>query len=103
MGNNIQIASERNRSLLKKALVIVSLWLLVMVSGLSLVYTTETSRGLQNELETMRRQTNELHVEWSKYLLEYSTWAEYGNVQQAAGGKLNMEIPSKEKIVVIER
>lgn len=99
---NRKAATERHQVFFKQGVAVLILWSLVMASGLSVIYSTHNSRRLQHELETMLRQTNDLHVEWNQYLLEYSAWADYSHVETKAGESLHMEIPRAEKIVVVE-
>lgn len=79
------------------------LWFLIMGSGLGVIYSTHLSRQLFNELESKRRVTSELHVEWGQYLLEQSTWASYTRVERIAAERLNMKHPAPENMVVIRR
>ena len=62
-----QTAQRRSIAML---LLIVVLWVSVLASGLAVVYTTHLSRQLFAELDLLKRDTNELHVEWGQYLLE---------------------------------
>ncbi|GAB1265015.1 hypothetical protein NBRC116493_20830 [Aurantivibrio infirmus] len=78
------------------------LWLAVMVSALSVVYSTHKSRQLLNELENFRKETNELYVNRSRYLLEQSTLADYSRVEAVASAELNMSAPEFTQIIVLE-
>jgi len=42
-----------------------------------------------------------LHVEWSKLLLEQSTWSTQTRIQHIAQQKLGMEVPVPEKINMV--
>ncbi len=85
----------------RNAIVLFSLWIVVMISALGVIYSTHVSRQLFNELEGKRRTTAQLHTEWGQYLLEQSTWAAYGRVEDLAISKLNMKLPDQEKIIVV--
>lgn len=87
----------------RKALLLFCLWLVVMSSGLGVIYTTHVSRQLFNDLEGLRRQTAMLHTEWGQYLLEQSAWAGYNRVEEVAGSKLSMVLPEQDKIIVIKK
>ncbi|MEX1032693.1 MAG: cell division protein FtsL [Cellvibrionaceae bacterium] len=95
--------SERVRRFNRNACVLVVLWLAVVVSGVGVAYTTHLSRQLFNELEAKRRVTGNLHVEWGQYLLEQSTWAAYGRVENIAADELDMRTPAHESIIIIRR
>lgn len=77
------------------------LWLLIVVSGLSVVYTTYDTRVKFNELESLRHQYNRMQMVWGQYLLEQSTWANYGRVEKVAAKKLSMKVPTAEQIILI--
>jgi cell division protein FtsL len=86
---------------LQLMVVMIVLWVGIIVSSLSVVYSTYDSRVKFNQLETLRREQNHLQVEWGQYLLEESTWAEYGRVEKLANEKLSMNMPEMEKIILI--
>lgn len=80
---------------------IVVAWVLVVVSALMVVSTTQVVRRDINELETLRREASALQVQWGQYLLEQSTWAAYGRVENAATSELNMIAPTADDIVLV--
>jgi cell division protein FtsL len=76
-------------------------WIMVIVSALAVVSTTQVVRRDVNELETLRREASHQQVRWGQYLLEQSTWAAYGRVENAATSELNMVAPTPEDIVLV--
>lgn len=78
------------------------LWLAVMSSALSVIYSTHRSRQLLSELEIFRKETNELYVDRSRYLLEQSTLADYSRVEAVASSELNMSAPEFSQIIILE-
>lgn len=99
------ITAQTQRYRLSKPLArsgLVVLWLLVVGSALGVVYTTHEGRQHLNELETLRREAAQLQVEWGQYLLEQSTWAAYSRIEQIALGKLQMQVPETEQIIVLD-
>lgn len=82
-------------------LVVALLWLATIASAMGVVATTQTVRRDVNILETLRREASQLQVQWGQYLLEQSTWAAYGRVENAAVSELNMMAPTPEEIVMI--
>ena len=84
-------------------LVVVTVWLLVVISALAVVASTQQVRKQTNELETLRRQASQLQVQWGQYLLERSTWAAYSRVEHVAVSELNMKAPVSTEIVMIRR
>lgn len=81
--------------------VVAVLWAAVVVSALGVVATTQLVRRDVNSLETLRREAAQLQVQWGQYLLEQSTWAAYGRVENAAISELNMMAPTPGEIVMI--
>lgn len=94
---------ERLRRFNRNLVVFGLLWFGIMASGLGVIYSTHLSRQLFSELESKRRTTSELHVEWGQYLLEQSTWASYSRVERIAAEQLDMRQPTPENMVVIRR
>lgn len=82
-------------------LVVAVLWLATLASALGVVATTQVVRRDVNTLETLRREAAQLQVQWGQYLLEQSTWAAYGRVENAAISELNMMAPTPEEMVMI--
>lgn len=82
-------------------LIVAVLWVATVVSALGVVATTQLVRRDVNSLETLRREAAQLQVQWGQYLLEQSTWAAYGRVENAAISELNMMAPTPEDIVMI--
>lgn len=82
-------------------LVVAVLWVATIASALGVVATTQVVRRDVNSLEVLRREAAQLQVQWGQYLLEQSTWAAYGRVENAAISELNMMAPTPEEIVVI--
>ena len=82
-------------------LVVALLWMASIASALGVVAATQVVRRDVNSLETLRREASQLQVQWGQYLLEQSTWAAYGRVENAAVSELNMMAPTPEVIVMI--
>jgi cell division protein FtsL len=82
-------------------LAIALVWLLVLISALAVVASTQQVRRQTDELEVLRKQASQLQVQWGQYLLERSTWAAYGRVESIAVSELNMKAPISDEIVMI--
>lgn len=83
-------------------LFIVVLWVMVLASGLGVVYSTHLSRQLFAELDNLKRDSSQLHVEWGQYLLEQSTWSAFERVENVAINQLSMQVPESQQIVIVE-
>lgn len=79
------------------------LWVLVITSALGVVRSTHEARTRLNQLEVMRREAAQLHVQWGQYLLEHSAWSAYSRIEKEAKSKLNMIIPRGEQLVVVTK
>jgi cell division protein FtsL len=96
---HLQTAQRRSWALLW---LIIGLWLAVLMSGLAVVYSTHLSRQYFAELDMLKRETNDLHVEWGQYLIEQSTWSAFNRVESVAANRLRMHVPLNQQIVIIE-
>lgn len=79
------------------------LWSLVLISAMAVVRTTHEARSQLNQLEVMRREAAQLHVQWGQYLLEQSAWSAYGRIEQQASEKLKMIVPRGDQLVVVSK
>jgi cell division protein FtsL len=86
-----------NALLLKILLVLI----LVISSSLAVVYAKHQSRKLFTELQSLKKQQDQLDIEWGKLQLEQSAWARHERIERIAGKQLDMKIPGPEDIVVI--
>ncbi|WP_020207924.1 cell division protein FtsL [Gilvimarinus chinensis] len=82
---------------------VVALWSACVVSALAVVSVTQQVRRNIDELESLRRESAELQVQWGQYLLEQSTWASYSRVEAKARRELNMHVPQVEQIILIDK
>ena len=82
-------------------LLVACLWILVIISALGVVASTQEVRRNVNHLETLRHEAAQLQVEWGQYLLEESTWAAYSRVEGIAVKELNMLAPTSERVVMV--
>ena len=97
-----QDATESGSRGFGSIVLLVSLWLLVIASAIGVVYSTYLSRQLFNELESLKREENELQVQWGQLLLEQSTWSGQVRVERLAKKKLNMHSPDPAAITMVK-
>ncbi|MEZ5505398.1 MAG: cell division protein FtsL [Gammaproteobacteria bacterium] len=83
-------------------------WVLVVtalalstVSALGVVYSSFEARRLVAQHQQLLNMKNAMQVEWGQLLLEQSTWGSYNRVEQLAGAKLKMRVPSPSEIVMV--
>lgn len=75
----------------------------IIVSSMSVVYTKHKGRVKFVELQKLEQQRDDLDEEWGRLLLEESTWAGPGRIEQEAKSKLNMIVPTADMVVVVKQ
>ena len=86
---------------LAQGVVLTVLILALLVSALSVVYSTHRSRLLFNDLQQLQRRTWALDEEWEKLLLEQGAWAAHERIRTLAERQLNMKAPQPELMRVV--
>ena len=76
--------------------------LIVLASSLGVVYTKHQSRKLFVELDTLKKERDEMNVEWGRLQLEQSTLATHGRIERAAKKRLDMVTPEYEQILIVK-
>jgi len=82
--------------------IVVVVWLLDLVSTVAVVIASHRCRQLYAELARLQQEENRLQVEWGQYLLEQSSWASLGRIEQLAQEKLEMYVPEIDTIVLVK-
>lgn len=76
---------------------------LIVMSSFGVIYSAHKSRELFRQLEQVRREQNEIQIEWRQLLLERSTLSAHARVEAMAKSELQMAPVSGElKMLVIE-
>ncbi|MEE8118367.1 MAG: cell division protein FtsL [Gammaproteobacteria bacterium] len=78
-----------------------ALFLAVTGSAVAVAYSKFQTRMFFVQLENLRKQRDNLDIEWGQLRLEQSTWATHGRIEKLAHEQLNMVIPENSEIVVI--
>lgn len=73
----------------------------VLMSALSIVYVTNTSRSVNASIQQLLSERNRLHVQWGQLLLEKGTWITQARVQHIAEGQLGMVVPDSKSVVIV--
>lgn len=66
---------------------------IVFFSALEIVLSRHESRKLFVELQDLRKQKNDLNLEWGQLLLEQATWGTHGRIEEIAREQLDMIAP----------
>lgn len=73
----------------------------VLMSALSLIYVTNSTRSLNATIQQTLAERDHLHIQWGQLLLEKSTWMMQARIQQVASEKLGMLVPTNKTVVII--
>lgn len=88
-------------STLKADLPVLVMMLLVLFSAVAVVMTKHAGRSEFVVMQQLENQRDQLNEEWGRLLLEESTWASPGRVEQQARTKLNMQAPTADNTVMV--
>lgn len=73
----------------------------VLGSGVAVVYTKYENRKLFMELQNLYKARDRLDDEWGRLLLEQSTLARQGRVERLARERLKMVMPDATEVVIV--
>jgi cell division protein FtsL len=76
--------------------------LVVLASSLGVVYTKHQSRKLFVELDILKKERDEMNVEWGRLQLEQSTLATHGRIEGIAKKRLDMVTPEYEQTLIVK-
>jgi cell division protein FtsL len=79
------------------------LLLMVMGSAFAVVYSKHESRKLFVELQHVRKQIDELNIEWGRLQLEQSAWSAHGRIESIARKRLGMKLPDANEVIYIQQ
>lgn len=74
---------------------------LLIFSAFAVVYVKDLNRRMFIEYQDMTRSNQQAQVEWGKLMLEQSTLAAQGNIEQIASSRLRMYSPSAQELVLV--
>jgi cell division protein FtsL len=83
------------------AIIIPTLWLLVLGSAAGAIYCKHRARELFVQLERLNARRDNLDVEWGQLQLEQSAWSTHAFVERVASTKLRMATPPPQAIEVV--
>lgn len=79
------------------------LWLALMVSGITLVYSKHVMRQKVSELQALQENWDHMQVEWHRMLLEQSTRGGLNRIEREATEQLGMKIPEADSVVIVKK
>lgn len=75
---------------------------LLTVSAVGVVYSVHLNRDLFSQLNHLETQRDAYQRTWSQLLLEQSALSAHTRIEQRAVNKLNMKVPGKNDIEVVQ-
>lgn len=78
------------------------LWGGVVASALAVVSVTHKARTATSDLERLRHEAADLHVQSGQFLLERGSLAVYARVEKIAVEELNMTVPVAGEIILVK-
>ena len=86
-----------------KTVMFITLLIAVFVSALQVVIAQHEARKLFVEIQSQEKTRDDLNEEWTRLLLEQSTWATDARIESVARNQLDMRRPGPDTLLVIER
>lgn len=80
---------------------VIFLAFIVLASSLGVVYAKHQSRKLFVELDTLKKERDEMNVNWGRLQLEQSTLATHNRIEERAKKRLNMVTPEYKQILIV--
>lgn len=76
--------------------------LCIIASSVGVIYSKHLGRSEFVTLQKLEHERDQLNDEWGRLLLEQSTWANPGRVEQQARLRLQMTVPSPDATALIQ-
>ena len=73
----------------------------VVVSALGVVYTKHQTRSLFVDVQRLEIERDRMNVDWGRLQIEQSTLATQARIENIAHGKLAMNIPPQNSVVIV--
>lgn len=90
-------------SLLKRNALVVTLWLLVIASALSVVYLRHLERDYYSQVQATQIKMNQAKMEHGQLLLEKTMWTSPKRIQAKAQSMLDMEQATPKAVIIIRQ
>ncbi|MDH5516680.1 MAG: cell division protein FtsL [Gammaproteobacteria bacterium] len=81
---------------------LLALFVLVMASAISVVYSKHLNRKLFVELQQLNKNIDMLNIEWGRLQLEEGAWADHGRLEKIARTELDMLMPNVNSVVYLK-
>ena len=74
----------------------------VIISSLQVINAKHQNRQAFIELQSLKKQQDQMETEWGQLQLEQATWAAHGRVEKIASKQLEMVIPTTGSVSIIK-
>ncbi len=88
---------------MKSIFILGSLLLLLVTGSIHTIESSYETRRLMSQIQTIKNQRNDILLTWSKLVLEESMLTDEAIVYQFAEQKLDLVVPTSEKVVFTTR
>lgn len=78
------------------------LFAILILCGLGTVTSQHKARKLYIELQQQQNLVKQYDIEWGQLQLEQSTWAVHSRIEQIAASHLQMRVPERARVKVIQ-
>ncbi len=78
------------------------LWMLVLVSAVSVALVSHLCRQQYAELMALQREASQMDEDYGKYLLEQSAWGSLQRIETKAVQELKMRSPRPDEILMVK-
>ncbi len=75
----------------------------VVLSAVGVVYSKHQTRQLFVDVQRLEAERDRMNVDWGRLQLEQSTLATQARIESIAHGKLAMNIPPQDSVVIVGR
>ena len=79
------------------------LMLIVLISSLAVIYTTNSHRLTLSRMESAEQRSNQLQLVWGQLLLEQASLVTPSRVELLATQQLKMHLPSTKNMIVLRK
>lgn len=86
----------------KEIFVITFLFIAVIFSAISTIYSVHLTRKYVSELSDLNKAGDDLQIEWERLLLEINMLSGYSRIENIAVQKLGMQAPKAHQVRVVE-
>ena len=99
----VRVSSRIFQGIWRRDVVITLALVFVLVgSAMAVAYTAHLNRALYSSLSQLQLERDAYQRQWTQLLLEQSALSAHSHVEQKAGAGLDMRVPEREDIVVVQ-